>query len=140
MRWWRWVVGVVLLLAAEGQAAVLEGRLFSRGTLATAQTTTGASANQLELHESWQGRWLYIDILNGGAGSGTAHLEVNCAPTSASDFSSRWVTVTGSSKVVATGGVDAVQVTGPACQYRMFVDSCTTCSLTMRYLLGPDPR
>ena len=136
---WRGLVGLTLLLAGAAHAAVIDGRATTRGALATNQAADGVSANQVNFGEAYKGRWLYVESINTGTTGAGVALEVNCAPVNATDFALRWVVVPGGGVTSLQPNVtQAVQVNQPACMYRAAVSACTGCSVTVRFLAGPE--
>lgn len=127
------VLGVVLALwLATADAAVLDGVRNASGTLVTAQTATGGSANTLNVGRTRQ-RSLVVTMWN-TAGTATAQLEINCSPTLAA---TGWALVAGSSSAL-TVSTAAVSVVYPLCQYRVNATACSACSLNAIYNLGPE--
>ena len=118
----RWVLaGAVLIVVASASwalAATLTGRV---GTLATAQTTTGGSANTVRL-EGQQVLYLEYDIT---AGTGTIQAEQKIRD------GTNFILVPDVSSISTTDAV--VKIPEPAGEYRSNVTACTGCSWTVKY-------
>jgi len=114
-------------------AAIIDTSLATTGNVVTAQTATGVSANILRIGRG-KYRTLVVMMTNtGGAGTSTAQLEINCnGPTTT------WALVANSSTVMAAGASAALNTVYPACDYRINVTACTTCSVNVDYFLGPE--
>jgi hypothetical protein len=121
----------LLLRPAVSWSAVLDAAAASSGTLATAQTATGASANSIKMGPQTKFRTLVVTMTN-TAGTATVQLEVNCTGAAAD-----WALVPGTSSSLTVSAA-AASVTYPLCSYRTNVTACGTCSVNVAYAIGPE--
>jgi len=126
----RTLIALAVLWAAAAQGAVLDASLVTTGTLATAQTATGASANSIKVGRG-KYRTLVVTSWN-TAGTATTQLEINCTGAATG-----WGLVTGSSNALTVGAA-AVSVVYPLCEYRVNATACATCSVNASFFLGPE--
>jgi len=122
---------LVLGLATAAGAAVLDGKTQSTGSFSAAQAATGASTNSVKLGNSSRFRAMVVSARN-TAGTATVDLQINC-PGGAAD----WANVSGGSMAL-TVSAGAISVVYPACEYRVNVSACSTCSVTASYVILPE--
>jgi len=112
------VLSILLVLGARLASAVI----CPGGELASNQTATGLSAEQLIDGDHARAIAVAYHLTTGGGSSAT--VEVNlCCPSSENDCSvatGRWVAVAGSSVALTGGATDAgaVGIDNPTCLYR----------------------
>jgi hypothetical protein len=121
---------LLVLLPALARAAVFDAATQGTGTLATAQTATGATANSLKMGVT-KFRTVVFTMTN-TAGTATAQLEINCTGVAAD-----WALVSGTSSTLTVSAA-AVSVVYPLCSYRVNVTACSTCSVNVGYTVGPE--
>ena len=114
---------LVLLLAHAANAATADLTAQSQAQLSSAQTATGASANEADLGTSGRRGSLIVQSRN-TAGTATVEVQVNCLAGTAD-----YATVAGTSQALTVSAV-AVTIVGPGCRYRAYVTACSTCSVT----------
>jgi len=130
----RTVIGLILALAlaSTAQAAALDASTTQMAQFVTAQTATGVSTNTLHIGRM-KFRTLIVTMWN-TAGTATAQLEINCVGATTA---TGWALVANSvtNLTVSTAALDTVY---PACDYRLNVTACSTCSVNAHYYVGPD--
>lgn len=125
----RWLLPLVF--AATVQAAVQDASQVTQGSFTpTPVASVAVGGNTLHVGRT-KFRTMVVTMWN-TAGTATAAVEINCTPSVATG----WAPIaTGSSLTVST----AVQVvTYPACDYRVNVTICSTCSVNANFFLGPE--
>lgn len=120
------LLGALLLLPTLASAAVLDMTAQTSATLATAQATTGASANEASFGMGGQRGAAVFQVQN-TAGTATVVLEFTCLATNG--VGTGWVTVPNSSSALTVSSV-ALDVIAPGCRYRTNVTACSGCAVT----------
>jgi len=127
------LVLALLVLLASAQAAVQDGARLPTGSLTpTAQTTTGASANQVSMQRG-KYRTLIVTVWN-TAGTATVELDINCMSGTPS---TGWGQVANSSTPL-TVSTTVLSVVYPACLYQVNTTACSSCSVNAAYFVGPE--
>src|SRR5262245_33664534 len=119
-----------LVLYGVAEATVFDASLQSVGTLVTAQTATGVSANSVRVGRG-RSRSLTVTVWNTG-GTATVQLEVNCT-----GLATGWAPVVGSSTNLTVSAA-ALDIVYPACEYGLNVTTCSNCSVKTSYYVGMD--
>jgi len=115
---------IVLLVPRAVLPLTLDLTSVSQGTLTSAQSTTGATANEANFGFAGQ-RGAAVFQFRNAAGTATVELQVNCI-TGNTD----WVTIPNSSLALTTTPA-ALDIVRPGCRYRGNVTACSSCSLTI---------
>lgn len=127
--WWGLALGISVMLTASPSRAQTPGNPDSSGnlTLASAQTTTGASSAAISAGLGYNS--LLVNICN-TTGSAEVVVEFSC------DKGLTWDTVDDSTRALATE-CQHVDIVPPACGYRTNVTTCTSCTVTSKGHVGP---
>jgi hypothetical protein len=115
-----------LLLPTLAFGATIDMTAQSQATLATAQATTGPSANEASFGMAGQRSAAVFQVQN-TAGTATAVLEFTCLTTGGAGTG--WVQVANTSTALTVGGL-AWDVIAPGCRYRTNVTACSGCAVT----------
>ena len=118
---------VLLLLATPAWAVPRSCQ--PPGTLAAAQTATGASADQLCINPSQGARSVVFTYIT-ASGSVTVGLELSCDGTT-------WIPVANSSFTVTSSTPNGVGIDDPQCCYRANA-TANSGSLTVKFRCGPE--
>jgi len=113
---------IAILLVLLATSALGASKSCPGGTLASAQTATGASADTVTAKGNPA---LTVQAIT-SAGTATVQLEISCDGTA-------WAQVENSPMSITTTASLAKSVLSPTCQYRANVTACSSCSVTVLF-------
>ena len=131
---------LVAALALAGSAwaqTLVQPDQSTYGTFGPAQTTTGASANAVDVHSGFYSLVTQY-TLNSGT-SAVVETDINCEKGAIGSTlpAGAWQAVSNSSFTITTAAPTAyVGITYPDCAYRTNITNCSTCNVTTKYKLG----
>lgn len=125
---------LLLLLPLQARATL---NTDCNSTLATGQTTTGRSVNQLSIHDNaWRPSVSFQYFRN--AGTATVQLEACCLNTCDPTNNAIWAVIDGSSKSIdGTTQTQGVGIDNPRCVYATNITACASCNVDVRCDVAP---